>query len=148
MPPNHGGRRRARRPSSARLSPALESARARFKSWRTSKDRGHRIPDELWDLAISLVGEFTAYRVAKSLGLDFSALKKRLEKRSSSRSPSKKPDATTPAFREHSASSTLAPLQSVVEIESASGTKIRVQLSGADSSALANFLRDLLREER
>ena len=138
----------ARRSSPDRLSPALESARARFEAWRTTEDRGHRIPNELWDLAVSLVGEFTTYRVAKFLGLDFSALKKRVEKPSSSRCRSKKPRATSPAFRELPPVNALGPLQSVVEVENASGTKIRIQLSGADSSVLALLLRDLLREER
>lgn len=55
----------------------LEEVRARFTAWRSSSQRARRIPDELWDAAVSLCTEYSVCKVSRALGLDYNALRKR-----------------------------------------------------------------------
>ncbi len=59
-------------------SPELEKLRRRFKSWRQSRRKRRRIPDELWSEATELARGQGVNRVARSLGLDYNGLKQRV----------------------------------------------------------------------
>jgi len=66
----------------SRKSPAmparLEAGRRRFERWRRTR-RGHsRIPERLWTSAVKLAGAYGLCRTARTLGLDYNALKKRI----------------------------------------------------------------------
>ena len=61
--------------SSQTLPPRLEAARERFEHWRSQCKARTRIPEALWKVASELVGEFGVHRTAKTLRLNYDALK-------------------------------------------------------------------------
>ncbi|MHC4093142.1 MAG: hypothetical protein ACYSVY_23220 [Planctomycetota bacterium] len=67
------------RPKTSGAVPArLEALRRRFERWRTTR-KGHApIPDPLWACAVKLAGVYGLCRTARTLGLDYNALKRRV----------------------------------------------------------------------
>ena len=55
----------------------LEEVQARFTTWRCNPNRTRRIPDELWDAAVSLCAEHSVCKVSRALRLDYNALRER-----------------------------------------------------------------------
>jgi hypothetical protein len=67
----------------------LEEAREQFTTWRSQPHRVRRIPEELWDTAVSLCREHSICKVSRILRLDYNALKERIQRSGSS--PSRRP---------------------------------------------------------
>jgi hypothetical protein len=58
---------------------AYEELKARFSAWRSSESKGKRkVPEDLWADAVKLTTFFSISAVATSMGIDYSALKKRV----------------------------------------------------------------------
>ena len=53
-----------------------------FQQWRVTRPRGARIPVNLWQSAVSLAAVHGVSKAATALGLDYYALKQRLNARS------------------------------------------------------------------
>ena len=56
---------------------SLEEVQEHFSAWRVKRPRPKRIPDELWQEALSLLPQYTINKVAKALRLENSSLKKK-----------------------------------------------------------------------
>lgn len=56
---------------------SLEEVQARFAAWRSNPDRGRRIPEDLWDAAVSLCAGQSVCKVSRALRLDYKALRSR-----------------------------------------------------------------------
>lgn len=56
---------------------SLEEVQARFAAWRSKPDRSRRIPDDLWDAAVSLCAGQSVCKVSRALRLDYNALRSR-----------------------------------------------------------------------
>ena len=56
----------------------LEAALRRIQAWRRTKPQYGRIPAQIWEEAVALVGQFGLATVARTLGLDYKLLKKRV----------------------------------------------------------------------
>lgn len=52
----------------------LEEVQAQLTAWRSSSPKARRIPDELWNAAVSLCAEHSVCKVSRALGLDYKAL--------------------------------------------------------------------------
>jgi hypothetical protein len=65
----------------------LEEVQARITAWRSIPHRAKRIPDELWDAAVSLCAEHSVCKVSRALGLDYKALRARTLKLEQARPP-------------------------------------------------------------
>ena len=50
--------------------------RARVDAWRSTKKRGARIPEALWEAAVELATTHGVYHVSRGLGVDYSKLKR------------------------------------------------------------------------
>jgi hypothetical protein len=59
----------------------IEEVQGRLAIWRQGRIAGQAMPEELWSAAADLAVRHSVYAVARSLGLEFSKLKKRLEQR-------------------------------------------------------------------
>ncbi|MBF0502387.1 MAG: hypothetical protein HQM09_19765 [Candidatus Riflebacteria bacterium] len=56
---------------------ALEAVKKKFQAWRQDPSRPHRIPERLWQDAVSLVGTgLSLNQISRSLNIDFSQLKR------------------------------------------------------------------------
>jgi hypothetical protein len=60
------------------VAPALEELQRRFEAWRSTGRKGRRIPEELWKSATGLAQEYGVNCVARTLGLDYVSVKRRL----------------------------------------------------------------------
>lgn len=56
----------------------LLEAQRQFASWRETRQRGARIPDDLWALAVEMAGQHGVSRTVTALHLDYYSLQKRL----------------------------------------------------------------------
>ncbi len=57
----------------------LEAVQAQFSDWRKNRKKRDRIPESLWDAAVSLVDNFSINKLSKALHLNYSDLKDRIE---------------------------------------------------------------------
>ena len=119
---------RKRRAVPARLARAQE----RFAKWRRTRKVGARIPQSLWVSATKLAGTYGVSQTATALGLDYYALKKRVEEKPPESAAARK-SASTPAFVELGSPSLAAPGECIVEFEDTAGARMRVHLKGSDT---------------
>jgi hypothetical protein len=118
------------------LSPEMECGKRRMQEWRGRRKRGSRIPQTLWTIAVRLAKTHGVSRTASVLGLDFYALKTRVEAAAS------RPQAGPAPFIEL----TLTPpgrvgKQCHFELDNGSGAIIRGQLLGYDAADLEALAR-------
>ena len=102
----------------------LGEARRRVERWRRTRAHRHTpVPDALWAAAVALAQEHGRARTARTLGLDYTALKRRLDATGDARSA-----PISPTFVE------LPPLVSsglgecVIELEGAGGGTVRIRV--------------------
>ena len=55
----------------------LDPLRERIGAWRSTRRRPNPMPGEIWDHPVVLACEFGVCRVARAVGLDYTALRKR-----------------------------------------------------------------------
>lgn len=102
---------------------------------RSTQPRRSRLPESLWDAAVKLARQHGIYRVAHALRLDYVGLKKRLNGMPGTRS-----NASRTAFVELVTPSATMP-ECLIEFESASGGKMRIQWKAAAPPDWASLLR-------
>jgi len=127
----------------------VERLQRRFAEFREAHARRSRLPKELWGTAAKLARRDGITATARVLGVDRPSLQKwadRLEPRVSTKSP-KAPrrhpldGSVAPAFVELLAASTGTATSCVVEVESSSGGKLRLDLKAIATSQLAELIR-------
>ena len=94
----------------------------RFAAWRKTRVLGERIPETLWKSAVKMAAEHGLNRTARVLKLDYYALKKRLDGASR--------PAELSTFVELPSSSLSIASECVIELEDATGSRMRVHLKG------------------
>ena len=122
------------------VTPSIEQVRRRFESWRASPRRGRRIPEELWWAAASAAQRHGVHRTAQALGLNAQTLRQRVEQPASDE-PTVSPAG--PAFVEVRPPASWPTAGCVIEIEAASGTRMRIELpatAAPDAMTLARVL--------
>ena len=127
----------SRRPSRDLLS----DVRRQFERWRKSRRRGTRIPEALWRAAASAGREHGVSKTAQVLGLDYYALKKRVESAPEERSAVEAPSELK--FLEIPLGVPSGRPECVVEFEDGQGARLRVELQGAALSELETVARAL-----
>ena len=131
-------------------SAEIREAQAFFEHWRSSKKQGREpIPPKLWRMAARICKTYTINRVARCLGLNYTALKTEVNRRLHRRHP--KPGRRgDPAFVEltpGSVSAGILPESSAVEYiveapDSRDGTP-RIHVRGASVLEVAALVRAL-----
>jgi len=109
------------------LKPSLEEVRDQFKSWRKSRERRTAIPETLWEAAVSLSEDYPTLQISKSLRLNYTALKNRVQASHSGSSPR---TGSGPAFVELDFGRSIFPGECIVEMEDKSGSKMKMHLKG------------------
>jgi hypothetical protein len=122
----------------------IEAARTRFEQWRSSRSGKAPIPDELWKLAINAARQQGVNRAAQQLRLDAGKLKRLLV--GSERPKPKR--RRQPRFVELIPTATAASSECVIELESASGSKMRIQWKTTVPPDWASLLRAWRDSER
>ena len=127
----------------------VEQARRRFAEFRQTHPARSRLPKELWATAAKLARRDGITATARVLGVDRPSLQKwtdRLEPRAAAKlpkSPRQHPldGSAAPTFVELLAVSPVTATSCVVEVESASGGKLRLDLKTIATSQLAELIR-------
>ena len=94
----------------------------RFAAWRRTRVLGERIPETLWNSAAKMAAEHGLNRTAHVLKLDYYSLKKRVDGASGLTESS--------TFVELPSSSLSIASECVIELEDATGSRMRVHLKG------------------
>ena len=108
------------------IAAPLARGRDRFRAWRRTRNRGSRIPDPLWKLAAKLAQAHGVAHTASILGLDYYALKERVE------STNGRSASTAPAFVELASPPVSHSGECIIELEDGVGGIMRVRLKGHD----------------
>jgi hypothetical protein len=120
-------------------SVGLEGVRKRFERWRRAHEPCSRIPDALWAAAVRVAGTCGLHRTSKTLRLDYYSLKKRVEQQSTA-AVGPLAGAAAP-FLELAPSAFSGPGDCTLELEDASGSKMRVHLKAVATPDLAALCR-------
>lgn len=132
----------SRRPSRDLLS----DARRQFERWRATRKRGTRIPERLWRAAAAAGREHGVSKTGQVLGLDYYALKKRVES-ASEEGPMVEPPSEIKFFELPLGVASGRP-ECVVEYDDGQGARLRVELQGAALAELETVARALWRLSR
>lgn len=106
---------------------SLEQVQQRFESWRRCRKKRTRIPQTLWQAAVSLSEEYSINHLSKALRVNYTALKKKVV------------NAQTPKKETFGISSSpfmelpvpAAPLtESTIEMIKSDGSLMRIQVKG------------------
>ncbi len=119
----------------------MSDVRRQFKRWRRSRRRGTRIPEALWRAAAEAGREHGVSKTAQALGLDYYALKKRVESAPEERSTIEPPSEIK--FLELPLGVASGKPECVLEFEDGQGARLRVELQGAALAELETVARAL-----
>jgi hypothetical protein len=124
------------RKSTAPIPEAIAQLQRQLEQFRSSQPGRTKLPESLWQAAVELARQYGIYAVAHPLRLDYTRLKQRL---AGIASPA--PMANGPAFIELMGHPPAALPECVIEFESASGGKMRIQWKAAVPPDWASLLR-------
>ncbi len=112
----------------------------RLEEWRSANPPRTRLPEPIWEAAVEMAQRHGLHCTTKTLRMDYMRLKKRLPAGAQPSRPA------PPAFLELLASPATAPVECVVELESA-GDRLRVSMKGAalDWASLLHAWRGAVR---
>lgn len=104
----------------------LEEVHKRFETWRKGKQPRSRIPETLWSAAVEDCSVHSVNRVCRALGLNHTELKRRVAESEGSADRR----GCVDGFVELSAGFGAPPVLYGVEMESATGGKLKMTFSG------------------
>lgn len=107
-----------------------------LEQFRSTRPVRTKLPEPLWEAAVELARQHGVYPVAHPLRLDYARLKQRL-----GGPPTRHRKAPKPGFVELVAPRSAAREDCVIEFESASGGKMRIQWRAAVPPDWASLLR-------
>ena len=132
--------------SSMPIPEPIVQLQRQLDQFRSAQPHRAKIPESLWEAAEDLARQHGVYAVAHPLRLDYVRLKRRLEAVSKVEEK-KKTKKVAPGFVELIAAHPAA-AECVVEFESKSGGKMRIQWKGSGTPEWASLLRAWREAER
>jgi hypothetical protein len=121
---------------SAPVPESIAQLQRQLDQFRSTQSARTKLPESLWQTAVELARQHGVYSVAHALRLDYMRLKKRL-----GGSPSPTRRSTKAAFIELIAPHPAMLEECVIEFESSSGGKMRIQWKAAVPPDWASLLR-------
>ena len=110
------------------LPSPLESVQYQFEKWReTRKKRREPIPENLWAAATGLCNHYSINQISKALHLNHTDLKNRI---TGQKPVPKKKKLSSPFFVELDWEDHFPASECVIEMENASGSKMRMSFKG------------------
>jgi hypothetical protein len=124
------------RKSTPPIPEAIVELQRRLDQFRSTQPRRTKLPESLWEAAVELARQHGVYSVAHPLRLDYMGLKKRL-----GAVPILRRKATKPAFVELITPHATPLEECVIEFESPSGSKMRIQWKASAARDWVSLLR-------
>src|SRR6185437_6273386 len=131
-------------PSEAAIPEDLEQLRRRLGGFRYTRSGHARLPEALWVAAAELARRYGVNPTARALGLEYGGLRKRVENQDQSKAKRKKTEG--PSFMEFVAQGAKAVTNCTVEVESAQGGKLKLELKGMATCELASLIQAFVRK--
>jgi len=123
----------------APIPESIAQLQRQLDQFRGAQPQRTKLPESLWQAAVELARQHGVYAVAHPLRLDYTGLKKRLGGVASPRRKATKP--TKPVFVELITPQPATLGECVIEFESSSGGKMRIQWKGSAPPDWAGLLR-------
>jgi len=122
----------------------MEQARQQLERWRRTRPHRSRIPEPLWAAAVELARQHGLYPTARTLRLDYTRLKARLQSVRRAGGVSSPPTwgPAPPAFVELIGPGPVRFSEGVVELEGPRG-RMRIELKGVAAADLVALSRAL-----
>lgn len=117
------------------IAPNIDQVKQRFDDWRKQRKKRTRIPQYLWQAAVALSEEHSIHHLSKVLRVNYTALKKQVNKFNPPGQTVSGMPCTT--FFELPAPSSL--LESNMEMIKSDGSVMRMQVRGATCSDLVQL---------
>jgi hypothetical protein len=124
------------RKSTPPIPEGIVQLQRQLDQFRSTQPRRTKLPESLWQSAVELARQHGVYSVAHPLRLDYMGLKKRL-----GGVPLLRPKATKSAFVELIAPHATPLEECVIEFESSSGSKMRIQWKASAPRDWVSLLR-------
>ena len=124
--------------SVADVANELEQLQRRFEEFRNTRPGHARLPEDLWAAAAELAKRYGVNPTARALRLEYGGLRKRVENRGQAKR--KRAPVTPPSFMEFVAPGAKAVTNCTVEVESAQGGKLRLELKAVATTELASLI--------
>ena len=118
----------------------LAGVQRRFEHWRRTRKIPSRIPEPLWAAAVKVAGTYGIPHTAKTLRVNYNALRKRVEHQAAA-APRRPEENTVTTFLELAPPPRVGSCQCTMELEDDSGAKMRVHLQSAEAPDLAALSR-------
>jgi hypothetical protein len=122
------------------LPPEVSKVARRLEIWRTSPQRGRRIPEALWAAAARLARTYGVSRVAATLRLSYYALQRRVRGQRGARPPAPPTFIQLPALT----GSVNGDPRGTVEVVHASGARLILRLPAAKPAELVPLVQAFL----
>jgi hypothetical protein len=126
-------------PEAAEIPDDLEQLRHRFEEFRVTRSGRSRFPEALWAAAAEAARRYGVNRIARVLRLEYGGLRKRAEHQARPKDKSKKVEP--PSFLEFIAPGAKPVTNCTVEVESAQGGKLRLELKAIATTELIELIR-------
>jgi len=126
-------------PEATEISGDLEQLRRRFEEFRASRPKRSPFPEALWAAAAELAKQYGVNQTAQALRLEYGGLRKRIEHQARPKAKSKKKEAAS--FLEFIAPGAKPVSNCTVEVESAQGGKLRLELKAVATRELIDLIR-------
>ena len=124
------------RKSTLVIPESIAQLQRQLDQFRSTRPRRTKLPESLWQAAVELARQHGVYPVAHPLRLDYMGLKKRL-----SGVPTVRLKTTKPAFVELIAPHPGTLEECIIEFESSSGGKMRIQWKASAPPDWTSLLR-------
>ena len=128
----------------ASIADDLERLRQRFEEFRKTQPTGARLPESLWAAAAELAKRYGVNPTARALRLDYAGLRKRAGNQNQAKAKGKKADP--PSFLEFVAPGAKAITNCTVEVETAKGSKLRLELKAVPTTELSTLIRSFVND--
>ena len=125
-------------PETGGIPEDLEQLRRRFEEFRNTQPTRSRLPESLWTAAAELAKRHGVNPTARALRLDYAGLRRRVKNQDQPKQ--KRAAAMTPSFMEFVAPGAKAVTNCTVEVETAKGSKLRLELKAVPTTELANLI--------
>jgi hypothetical protein len=122
------------------ISEDLEQLRRRFEEFRQTRVGRSHLPETLWKAAAEMAKRHGVNPTARALGLEYTGLRKRVEQQDQPKAKRRRPSAP-PTFLEFVAPGAKPVTNCTVEVESAQGGKLRLELKAVATTELVNLIR-------
>jgi hypothetical protein len=124
------------RKSTVPIPEAITQLQHQLEQFRSTRPARTKLPESLWQAAVELARQHGIYAVAQPLRLDYTRLKQRVDG-----IPNRPRKPSKPAFIELIGSGAATLPECIIEFESASGGKMRIQWRAVVSPDWTSLLR-------